>query len=223
MIVIVGSRQDAVAAGLLEAWPDTLLCSAQDLTRTGWSWGVPQGTDARWVIDGRVVPDSNVSGVFVRRSTVYPEELLSTHPDDRRYLAAEAHAFLVFILAASRARVVNPVFDGAYGDEAMQPERWTSVARQLGITVAPLRLASGRAVALPSCDVIVEAVDGQVFGTGSPRQHEVARTLMHSLGLLSASFAFDGRSRVVTISGTRPPADCDALASLGRLLSGGAP
>ncbi len=223
MIVIVGSRHDAVAAGLLETWPGASLCSAQDLTQAGWSWGVPQGADSRWVIDGRVVPDAEVSGVFVRRSTVYPEELLSTHPDDRRYLAAEAHAFLVFVLSASRARVANAVFDGAYGDEALQPERWMPVAQQLGIAVAPLRLASGRTVTPPGRSVIVEAVEGQVFGTASPRQHEAARKLMHSLGLLSASFAFDGRSRLVTISGTRPPADRGALASLGRLLSGAPP
>ena len=60
-------------------------------------------------------------GVFVRRSAVYPEEFPSTHPDDRGYLAAEAHAFLVFVLADdARAAVANPVADGALGDDALR-------------------------------------------------------------------------------------------------------
>jgi len=224
MIVIVGSRHDAVAAGLLETWPDASLCSAQDLTQPGWSWALPRThADPRWVVDGRVVADAQVSGVFVRRSTVYPEELLATHPDDRNYLAAEAHAFLMFVLATTRAQVCNPVFDGAYGDEALQPERWAPVAQRLGIAVAPIRLASGRAAPPPGRSVLVEAVGDQAFGAGSPRQHHGARSLMQGLGLVSASLAFDGRGRLLTISGTRPPANRDALALLGSVLSGATP
>jgi hypothetical protein len=223
MIVVVGSRHDAAAAGLLESWPQAALCSAQDLTTPGWSWHVPAGADSRWVVDGRVVPDTAVSGVFVRRSTVYPEELLSTHPDDRHYLAAEAHAFLVFVLASSGARLAQPVFDGAYGDEALQPDRWMPIAARLGIAVAPLRLASGRALASPEHCVIVEAVGERAFGAGTARQHQAACGLLRGLGLCSASVVFDEQERLVTLSATRPPADRDALVALGRLLAGDAP
>lgn len=221
MIVVVGSRHDAVAAGLLESWPQAALCSAQDLTASGWCWRVPAGADSRWVVDGRVLPDTAVSGVFVRRSTVYPQELLSTHADDRHYLAAEAHAFLVFVLASSGARLAQPVFDGAYGDEALQPDRWMPLAVRLGIPVAPLRLASGRTLAPPGRCVIVEAVGERAFGPGTARQHDAASALLRDLGMLSASVVFDEQERLVTLSGTRPPADRDALAALGRLLAGG--
>ena len=42
------------------------------------------------------------------------------HADDRAYLAAETHAFLVFVLGDDGAVVANPVGDGALGDEAVR-------------------------------------------------------------------------------------------------------
>src|SRR5262245_66075685 len=109
MIVVVGSRHDSVATALVEAWPNAALCSAEDLTQLGWVWRPRSSRPSQWVIDSEIVADEDITGVFVRRSTVYPEEFLSTHPEDRSYLAAEAHAFLVFVLASTHAVVANPV------------------------------------------------------------------------------------------------------------------
>ena len=121
-----------MAVALVESWPAAALCSAEDLTRPGWVWRSPPSGGARWVVDGRLIADDDVTGVFVRRSTVYPEELLSTHADDRAYLAAEAHAFLVFVLATTRALVANPVGDGSLGEESVRAERWIAAADESG-------------------------------------------------------------------------------------------
>ena len=142
VIVVAGSRHDPVATDLAEQWPDAALCSAEDLTASGWIWpSRPGDGPATWVVDGAVVPDSQVTGVFVRRATVYAEELTATHPDDRAYLAAEAHAFLVYVLHRTAATVVNPVDDGgAFGESALRPEHWMAVAasarREGGATAA---------------------------------------------------------------------------------------
>src|SRR4029450_746262 len=88
-------------------------CGAAHPPPPGWRWPVASPEPARWVVDGRVVDDHEVTGVFVRRTHVYPEELVSTHPDDRAYLAAESTAFLIFVLSRTAARVVNPVAAGA--------------------------------------------------------------------------------------------------------------
>ena len=217
MIVVLGSRHDPVAVELVGAWPGAALCSAEDLTRPGWVWRSPSAGAARWVVDGRVVADDEVSGVFVRRSTVYPEELRSTHPDDRAYLAAEAHAFLVFVLGTTGARVANPVFDGSLGDESVSAERWLGAADEVGVPVAPLRMASDRAPSRPARQSIVEAVGDEVFGAAPAGTLAGARCLCARLGLTWASFAFDGRQRLRSVSTSRPPGS-DARRALGRLL-----
>jgi hypothetical protein len=218
MIVIVGSRHDKVAAALVKAWPDAALCSAEDLTRSGWIWHLNRTGLSRWVIGGEIVADEDITGVFVRRSAMYPEEFLSTHPDDRSYLAAETHAFLIFVLAATRALVATPVADGALGDEAIRPERWMPMARQAGLSVAPIRLSSNRLRIRRLHPVTLEVVGNEVFGTAPRRSKAAALQLVHQLNLLWATVVFDRRHRLVTITSAQPPCD-EAVPALGRLLA----
>ena len=216
MIVVVGSRHDNVAQSLVDALPGAALCSAEDLTRPGWAWPVASPEGRRWVVDGRVVEDREVTGVLVRRSGVYPEELLGTHPDDREYLAAEATAFLVFVLSRTGARVANPVADGALGDEAIRPERWMPLAAGLGIEPVSLRVKRGQAPLIPAAATVVEVVARDAIGGASPRLRKASVALADELGLLYASFVFDGKGRLLAVSAARPPGAkaLDALASL---------
>lgn len=222
MIVVVGSRHDSVAAALVDAWPHAALCSAEDLTQPGWAWRPDSALSPRWVVNSEVVADENITGVFVRRSTVYPEEFLSTHPDDRSYLAAEAHAFLVFVLAATRAVVANPVANGALGDEAIRPERWISAAGEAGLSVVPLRLTSSRLRPRRLHPIVVEVVGDDAFGDAPARSKVAAVRLAHQLELLWATVVFDGRHRLLTITSDRAPGG-EAVAALGRLLAGPVP
>jgi hypothetical protein len=218
MIVVIGSRHDPVAAALVDAWPDAALCSAEDLTRPGWVWRPGSPVSPRWVIDGAVVDDEEVTGVFVRRSTVYPEEFLSTHPDDRGYLAAEAHAFLVFVLSETRAAVANPVGDGALGDEAIRPERWIRAADEAGLPVVPLRLTSGPRRPRRLHPIVVEVVGGEALGDAPARSKVAALHVARQLGLLWATLVFDGRHRLLAVTSASPPSDA-ATHALGHLLA----
>ena len=222
MIVVVGSRHDPVAAALVEAWEGAALCSAEDLTRPGWAWSSTAPASSRWVVDGAVVEDRLVTGVFVRRSRVYADELSSTHPDDRAYLAAESHAFLVFVLATTRATVVSQAADGTLGDEGLGPERWMPAATGLGMQVAPLRLASRRVAARRLTTSVVEVVADQAFGDVPARSAARAVALVEALGLRWAAVVFDGRHRVVAVTGARSPG-AEATAALARLLTAPSP
>ena len=111
MIVVVGSRHDLWLRNLSRhgrmqhSVPLKILFG-----RRVWRYG--RTASRTWVVDTKRVCDDDVTGVFVRRPTVYPEELTSTHPEDRPFLASEIHSFLTFVLATTSARVVNPVSDG---------------------------------------------------------------------------------------------------------------
>jgi hypothetical protein len=217
MIVVVGSRYDSVATDLVALWPRAALCSAEDLVRPGWVWRHGHPRSRTWVVGARPVGDDEVTGVFIRRSAVYREELVTTHPADRAYLAAEAHAFLTFVLATTSARVVNPVIDGAFGEEALRPERWGAVASDVGISIRPVRLSSEPRRRTRYRTHEVEVVGGEVFGAGPARILEGARRLTDVLGIVWGALLFDARNRLITVTGALRPSDA-AAAALGHLL-----
>jgi hypothetical protein len=170
------------------------------------------------VVDGKVVDDSRVTGVLVCRTYVYPEELVGTHPDDRDYLAAESTAFLIFVLSRTGARVVNPVSDGALGEDVIRPERWMAAAADLGVDVAPLRLKATGAIRTPKMTTTAEVVGDETFGEAAPHLRAAATQLAAALGIVYAAFVFDRKQRLVALSANRLPGDA-ALAALGSLLS----
>ena len=200
MIVVVGSRHDPVAIGLAAGLPRGALCGADDLTRPGWCWPLASPEGARWVVDGCTVDDRDVRGVIVRRNRVHPEELLATHADDREYLAAEATAFLGFVLSRTAARVVNRPVDGLLGDDALRPEQWMAAALRLGLAVAPLQMRSGGRLPAPGAAEPLEVAVGRAFGSGPPARHAAAVALAAELGLDFACLVFDGRGRLLALS-----------------------
>jgi len=228
VIVVAGSRHDPVAVELVRRWPGAALCDAGDLMAPGWRWSAsswsastssPAGRRT-WVVAGSVVPDADVTGVFVRRSAVYPDELGGTHRDDRAYLASEALALLVVVLATTGAVVVNPVDAGTLGTDALRPERWMRVAAELGVDVAPLRLTNGQVSPRPETgpqpECIVEVVAGEACGDTS-RQAVAAVSVAGALGLRWAVAGFDGGGRLCALSTTPAPSP-RAADRLGALL-----
>ena len=215
MILVVGSSHDSVATDLVALWPQAALCSAEDLVSPGWVWRQPAAKT--WIVDRKQISDDHVTGVFVRRASVYAEELMSTHPDDRAYLASEIHAFLVFVLASTSARVVNPINEGAFGEAALRPYRWTQLALQLGISLRPLRVTSESRRPIRYRTFTVEVVGDEVFGDAPASVRDSARCLAHALEIGWGVFVFDSRKRLVTVTTARRPSDT-AAAALGRLL-----
>lgn len=218
MIVVVGSRHDPVAVDLAARWPEAGLCSAEDLTSAGWVW--PSGPGPRrWVVAGQAVTDADISGVFLRRASVLPEELANIHPDDRAYLAAEAHAFLVLVLATTAARVVPAVVDAGLGDETVRLERWIPAAAEAGLTVAPIRLTTEPVRSRRGAPTrrLVEVVDGVSTGDASDRCRRGAVAMASALDLVWATFLFDGRGRLVTVT-TRAAPGVAASAALATAL-----
>lgn len=221
MIVVIGSRHDPVAAELVRRWPGGALCDARDLMAPGWRWSADAGLggrDRQWVVGGGGVLDTEVTGVFLRRSAVYPDELTGTHPDDRAYLAAEAHAFLIYVLATTNALAVNPVSEGTLGVDALRPERWMRAAAELDVPVAPLRLTSTTPVPNPLTlpESLIEVVGGEALPTG--RLGDAAVAVTGALGLRWSVASFDRDDRLCALTATPPPSP-QAADRLGILLA----
>ena len=118
------------------------------------------------------------------------------------YLAAEATAFLGFVLGRTTARVANRPADGVLGDDALRPEQWMAAAVTLGLPLAPLHLRSEGRTPVPADTQAVEIAAGQAFGTG-PRH--AAAALATTLGLDYVSLVFDGEGRLLALSTQTEP------------------
>jgi hypothetical protein len=219
VIVVAGSRHDPVAAALVRAWPGAALCAAEDLAAPGWIGRLHPPSSLRWIVAGRPVADSEISGVFVRRSAFYPEEFLSTHPDDRAYLAAEAHAFLGWVLSRTGAVVANRPRDGAFGKEALGLEQWMPAARRAGVAVRPLRLTS-RPARRPRNrpPFVVDLVGGAPCGDAPVGVKKAAARLAGELDLVWATALFDGRRRLIAMTAAADPGP-EARDRLGAILA----
>ena len=66
--------------------------------------------------------------------------------------------------------------------------------------------------------MVVEAVGDEVFGAAPARTLAAAGRLRARLGLVWATFVFDGRQRLRSVTASRPPGP-DATRALGRLLA----
>jgi len=215
VIIVVGSRHDPVAASLAASWPNAGLVSAEDLTSPGWRWTDRAGAE-QWVVGGNAVSDGEVTGIYVRRSRVLPDELLNIHLEDRAYLAAESQAFLIAMLGSTTARVVNPVGDGALGDELVRPELVMAAARAAGLEARPLRLTSREPPQSDAGFQAVEVVGGDAFGDAPSSWRSSAVSMLKSLSLAWAVCVFDevGQFVALTTSAAPSPPASQALAEL---------
>lgn len=170
-----------------------------------------------WVIDGTVVADAQITGVFLRRSAFYPEEFQATHPADRAYLAAECQAFLVALLDSSAAVIANPVNGGAFGEDALRPERWMAAAQSLDLPVAPLRVQATQRMP-PPLTSRVDVVGDEVHGISRSLRPRLVQ-LVRALQLPWATLLLDERERLVGVTGALAPSDVAATA-LAALLQG---
>jgi len=224
MIVVLGSRHDPFAASLVDQWSDASLCSAEDITTAGWAWSPTDAVDPVWVVGGSPVPDRDVDGVFVCRRAFYVEEFPTTNPDDRAYLAAEAHAFMADVLGSTGATVVQPVGDGTFGDELLRPDRWMAVARSIGLSVAPMRLGSRvepyDASSLRSVEVVGnEEVGNVVLGEVSAEARARLVALASGLDVGWLTVSIDESDRVHSLTSSAAPSPEARLALESHLLA----
>lgn len=221
MIVILGSQHDPVAVWLAKSWAGAELCTVVDLVSPGWSWQVAVKDQPTWVISGKIVPDKEVTGIFVLRSAVLPEELTTIHQDDRVFLSSELRAFITFLLASTRALVVNPIVNHTFGEDIMRREWWATFAQKAGVPVYSRRMTHlPNARPLPSIVWNVEVVGSETFSDAPLSICERARKTAEAAGLLWGVFSFDSRRNLLDIR-TGKPASSAATKALHRILKRG--
>jgi hypothetical protein len=146
MIVVLASRHDAIARGLVDRWNDgrrseraAALLSCEDLTATGWRWDASSPSSSVAVVGGRRIPCRAIQGVLMRRPCVLQEELTGIQASDRAYVAAEINAFLLAWLYSLSCPMLNRPTATCLSGPNWRPEQWVSAAAALGIPVKERR------------------------------------------------------------------------------------
>jgi hypothetical protein len=207
VIVVVASRFDTEAAGLVARWEPqgAALLSADDLSTEGWRWRLDRIPGSRAVVAGRRVFTRDIRGVLTRRPAVVAEELEQIRPADRTYVAAEMTAFLLAWLHGLECPVLNPPSAGNLAGPAWGQADWMRLATRLDIPVEPMTLRvpalKERSATGPE-SIMVTVIGQRCFGSDDPRLRRRARSLAKAagVGLLGVRFTQpEGDLRRVTL------------------------
>jgi hypothetical protein len=141
VIVVVGSRHDQAAREIVAHWElqGAALLTCEDLSTAGWRHRLFDPSESRIVVGGRVVRESDICGVLVRRPWILERELVNIAAVDREYLAAEMNAFLLSWLSHLSCRVLNRPAGTCLCGPNWRPQQWAQAASSAGIQVEPRR------------------------------------------------------------------------------------
>jgi hypothetical protein len=199
MFIVLASRWNQSAKALAsrftnEGW---LLLTPRDLSIAGWRQQLPAGKDCVAVVDGRRIAQREIAGVLTLLPFVVEQELEYIVPEDRRYVAAEMTAFLLYWLAQLDCPVLNRPTPGCLSGPSWRKENWVRAAFQNGIPARPARCAVTRSSSLveqvPDPPLTTVTVIGaQTFGDAAPVLHSHALRLAAVAQVYLLSIRFSG-------------------------------
>jgi hypothetical protein len=94
--------------------------------------------EAVLVAGGVQVSAASVSGIVNLLPCIAEQELFDVDPEARRYVAAEATAFLLFLLTVMQCKVVNRPTAECLTGPHWQPEQWSKVCVSIGLPTKPV-------------------------------------------------------------------------------------
>ncbi len=198
MIVIVANRWDQTPALVVSQWvhqPVAVLTSA-DLSVCGWRQRLNSADGATAVAEGKVLDQSEITGVLALLPWVFENELVDIVPEDRSYVAGEMTAFLLFWLSRLRCPVLNRPNPTSLSGTYWRREKWVSVAAQAGIPTKPVRRQAGLPTGSTSAETTpigatLTVVGSRVFGKADPvlERHALGLARLAGVDLLAVHFS----------------------------------
>jgi hypothetical protein len=216
VLLILASALDVEAQRLAKHWAadDARVLTSADLSQPGWRWIPGVTSDNTFAIAGERLPVQAIAGVLTRLDTVAVDELAAVHPEDRPYVAAEMHAFLVAWLAHLTCRVLNRPTPRCLSGPHWSSETWLRLAVRTGSPVASIhrRITPGMApeASLPEVAAEVVVVGERTFGESDASLRASAVRLARGADVHLLAVGFDSAGRVAR-SELRPTLDAPEL------------
>ena len=171
----------------------------RDLSVAGWRQRLSAPDCGSVVVGGRVIARGEITGVLTLLPCVSERELLHVAPGDRRFVASEMTAFLLFWLSSLRCAVLNRPTPMCLSGPSWLKEYWVHKAAEAGIPVRPVHRCSSAAKPAAEEDIspaaaIVTVIGRQSFGEATPQLHYYARSLADATEVQLLSVQFSGPS-----------------------------
>ncbi len=199
MLVIVASRWDPGAPALAARWAKSAvrILTPRDLSVAGWRLRSAGRGGAMIVAGGESFKQREVTGVLTRLPSVAAQELAQIAPEDRRYVASEMTAFLLFWLSQLRCPVLNRPSASSLCGPYWRREKWVHLAAQAGIRVRPVRRTvngegTGAEMASADSQTTVTVVGERTLGDAGPALHRAARRIARLAGVELLAVGFSG-------------------------------
>jgi hypothetical protein len=231
MLVIVASQWDPAPRAFAShcAAQEVGVLTPRDLSVAGWRQRLNSMESGIVVVDRKLVPQREITGVLTLLPRVVEQELVDIVPGDRRYVASEMTAFLLFWLSRLKCPVLNRPTPTCLAGPYWREEKWVRVAAQAGIPVRPVRRqaapsasgdaglsalgASAKEEFLPE-SATVTVIGKRIFGEADPGLCRQAQHLAELAGveLLSVRFSSPRRDAHFVSADTFPNLSDNALA-----------
>lgn len=204
MRLVVASIADEEAGELVALWSaPTRLLTPADLSHAGW-WHDDACPDrARGWAERASFAAAGVSGLLIRLSRVWPQELTHIAVADREYVAGEMTAFLAAFLSGLRCPKLNRPTGANLLGPPWGPEVWRRIAGKIDIPVA----INGRSTE------VVTVIGGTAIGGSDQTRRTRAALLASATGVaqLTAYFVGDRLLTAEPVSDLRDPAVVTAM------------
>jgi len=199
VLVVLASRHDHSARYLVERWATfgAGMITCEDLSVAGWRY-FPGCLDASTaVVNGRVVPCKDITGVLTRLPGIFPWELVRIRREDREFVAAEMGAFLMAWLSSLSCPILNRPLGTCLSGPHWRPEQWARAASRVNIRVRTMERhilpgATSEPGASEPSSVAVTMIGQQCFGHIDPRLEAQARRLAAAAGVDLLEVRFSG-------------------------------
>ena len=196
MILVIASRLDRSAFGLVDRWRDldARLVTCRDLSRAGWRYVPGEPGDSQAVIGEEVISFERISGVLTRIWAATEPELPHIALEDRGYVAAEMTAFLAGWLATAPVRVVNRPTPNCLMGPSWPQTRWVHEASRAGMRTGIagqlLQRTNNSMTAAPPDSTTVTVIGDRCFGVTDSSLGDQAKRLAEAANVESLTVLF---------------------------------
>jgi hypothetical protein len=197
MIIILANRWDQTPRLVASRWTPCKVgvLTSKDLSVAGWRQRSGAKEDSISVMERKLVPQKEITGVLTLLPCVFEHELVDIVHRDRSYVAAEMTAFLLFWLARLKCPVLNRPTASCLSGPYWRREQWVRLAAQAGIPVRLVRRHTTSNVLVNEKQNVPVAntmtvVGDCVFGTGDPtlQRHALCLARLAAVELLAVHF-----------------------------------
>lgn len=135
MVLVVASELDENARDAVRRWPNgfAVLLTPTNFCEKGWRIALNAFDDSHFVANGTTYSVGDITGVLMMLPYIMDYELFTIEEADRKYVASEIAALLLFLGSRLKCPVLNRPTPACFVGPSWRSNQWESACVRLGI------------------------------------------------------------------------------------------